>query len=55
VNEFSGIPFVFVVIPLVFAGIVSASVRWQRRQTAIAAAVRVPILPPSLPSQSRAA
>ena len=55
VNEFSGIPLLFVIFPLVFAGIASASIRWQRRQTAIAAAVRVPILPPSLPSQSRAA
>ncbi len=55
VNAFSGTPLVFVIIPLVFAAIVSASVRWQRRQTSIASAAAVPIIPPRLPSQSRAA
>ena len=55
VNQFSGTPLVFVIIPLVFATLVSVSVGWQRRQTSLAAAVAVPILSSGITSQSRAA
>ncbi len=55
VNQFSGTPLVFVIIPLVFATLVSVSVGWQRRQTSLAAAVAIPILPSGITSQSRAA
>lgn len=55
VHEFSGTPLVFVFIPLIFAVIMWSSMGWQRRQTSLAATTAVPILPPSLTSQSRAA
>jgi hypothetical protein len=55
VHEFSAFPLAFVIVPLVFAAIVSMSVSWQRRQLALAATVSVPVIPSSPAVQPRAA
>jgi Protein of unknown function (DUF3592) len=55
VHEFSMLPLIFVLIPLIFAGVVSLSMRWQRQQLAVAAGLTVPILAPRSAIQPRAA
>lgn len=55
VRQVSVIPLVFLIIPLVFAGIVWMSARQQDRQLALAASAPVPILTPVGATQPRAA
>jgi hypothetical protein len=55
VRDLSPFPLVLVLIPLMFAGVVSASVRWQRQQLALAASATVPIITPPSVVRPRAA
>jgi Protein of unknown function (DUF3592) len=55
VHDLSPFPLVLVVIPLVFAGLVSVSVKWQRQQLALAATAPVPIITPPSAVRPRAA
>jgi len=55
VHALSVFPFVFVLIPLLFTGLVLLSARWNARQAALAAAAPVPVLAAQSLAPSKAA
>jgi hypothetical protein len=55
IHELSLFPLIFIGIPVAFGAIVLCSSRWNERQTALAAAVPVPVVPSTVLVSSRAA